>query len=265
MLIRISARSRQQEKPGRTHNHTASPQGAAGSAGGLRPVSEDREAVFGAAYRRREPSPDAARQQSPFARGGGASPGGGSSATAVSRSTRSSLDSSRKGSVDGVAARSFSGTSEEGSASPGSTAANRGSLSTTDGSSPPERRKPTLWVLIEIQDSGVGISEASLKTLFQPFAQISNKAGAKNTGTGLGERPPVALGLPPSSLRRACLAPGGSSSFVTPHCRCTGLVITKALIERMNGSIMVSSTEGAATLMKSPSSDSDDSMSGRAM
>lgn len=30
-----------------------------------------------------------------------------------------------------------------------------------------------LWVKIDIRDTGVGISEASLKTLFQPFAQAS--------------------------------------------------------------------------------------------
>lgn len=41
-------------------------------------------------------------------------------------------------------------------------------------------------LLVEVSDSGVGISEADQKTLFQDFVQINNKLSGHTRGTGLG-------------------------------------------------------------------------------
>lgn len=62
-----------------------------------------------------------------------------------------------------------------------------------------------------IRDSGIGIPESEIPRLFQPFVQANNTMSQKHGGTGLG------------------------------------LAITKKLIEVMNGSIGIDSTEGSGT------------------
>ena len=56
-----------------------------------------------------------------------------------------------------------------------------------------EARKPdqpadpqTLWLHFEVEDSGVGIAETEIPTLFEPFVQTSSGKKSKEEGTGLG-------------------------------------------------------------------------------
>ena len=63
-----------------------------------------------------------------------------------------------------------------------------------------------------VEDSGVGMSEATLESLFQPFRQADNTTARKFGGTGLG------------------------------------LVICKALVEKMRGKMHVNSTEGRGSI-----------------
>ena len=66
-------------------------------------------------------------------------------------------------------------------------------------------------IYIKVKDEGVGIKEEDFDKLFQKFSRLENHLTSKTQGNGLG------------------------------------LYITKQLVERMNGNITISSTEGCGT------------------
>ena len=78
-------------------------------------------------------------------------------------------------------------------------------------SHPTEQDKNVHLLRIEVEDTGIGISQQSLETLFLEFSQADNSTTRRYTGTGLG------------------------------------LTICKRLIELMGGEIHVTSTEGKGT------------------
>lgn len=67
-------------------------------------------------------------------------------------------------------------------AADGNTEAGQGAL----GESAPPDGVPGLWVLVEVEDSGIGVDPAQMESLFEPFEQVEGAAVDGSVGTGLG-------------------------------------------------------------------------------
>ncbi len=79
----------------------------------------------------------------------------------------------------------------------------------------PKKKDPlTIDLMLEIEDTGIGISKSQIKNIFNPFVQAQGNATRRHGGTGLG------------------------------------LAIVKRLVEMMNGSITVKSKPGEGSLFK---------------
>jgi signal transduction histidine kinase len=59
-------------------------------------------------------------------------------------------------------------------------------LSNSSGTADPAAIEPDAWIIVTIQDTGIGIDPAQQHKLFRPFVMVDGSTTRKHEGTGLG-------------------------------------------------------------------------------